>query len=83
VIDRGTNTDAGRTINMHLAVGQQTNPAKRFITQPWTMAFQRGAGQCYVVSAAANLRPLANANRLQLKVRGQNAWDAIRRLSTK
>ena len=55
VIDTGSKTDAGRTINMHQAVGSQTNPAKRFVTQPWAMAFKHQADEGYVVSAASNL----------------------------
>lgn len=55
VIDAGSKTDAGKTINMHRAVGAQTNPAKRFITQPWAMAFKRQADEGYVVSAASNI----------------------------
>ncbi|HEY1325550.1 MAG TPA: beta-propeller fold lactonase family protein [Casimicrobiaceae bacterium] len=54
VIDRNTNLDAGRTINMHLAVKNQANPVKRFITQPWAIAFKNAANQGYVISAASN-----------------------------
>ena len=50
-----TNTDAGMTINMHLAVGSQANPSKRFITQPWAMAFKHSEDDAYVISAASNL----------------------------
>jgi YVTN family beta-propeller protein len=50
-----TNTDAGTTINMHRAVGSQTNPAKRFITLPWAMAFKHSENDAYVISAASNL----------------------------
>jgi len=55
VIDRNTNLDAGKTINMHAAVKAQTNPARRFITQPWAIAFKNAANQGYVASAASNL----------------------------
>jgi YVTN family beta-propeller protein len=55
VIDRLAETDAHHTINMHLAVAQQTNPTRRFVTQPWAMAFKHGAGDGYVVSAASNI----------------------------
>jgi uncharacterized protein (TIGR03437 family) len=55
VFNLSTNADAGTTINMHKAVGQQTNPAKRFITQPWAIAFKHQADQAYVVSAASNI----------------------------
>ncbi|MBZ5622968.1 MAG: beta-propeller fold lactonase family protein [Acidobacteriia bacterium] len=55
VIDTGSKTDAGKTINMHQAVANQTNPARRFITQPWAMAFKHQADEAYVVSAASNI----------------------------
>lgn len=54
VINRTTAQDAGQTVNMHLAVKAQTNPAKLFVTQPWAMAFKNAADQAYVVSAASN-----------------------------
>ncbi len=53
-INRTTNTDAG-TVNMHLAVQNQTNPAKLFNTLPWAMAFKHGANEGYVVIAASNV----------------------------
>lgn len=55
VIDRTTSLDAGHTINMHSAVRAQSNSAKRFLTQPWAVAFKNGANQGYVVSAASNV----------------------------
>jgi YVTN family beta-propeller protein len=55
VIDRAAGADAHRTINMHLAVAQQTNAARRFITQPWAMAFKHGSNEGYVISAASNI----------------------------
>lgn len=55
VIDRSTNTDAGKTINMHLAVKNQTNPAKLFNTLPWAMAFKHASNDGYVVIAASNV----------------------------
>jgi uncharacterized protein (TIGR03437 family) len=55
VIDIAARKDAGKTINMHAAVDQQTNPAKRFITQPWAMAVKHKADEAYVVSAASNI----------------------------
>ena len=55
VIDTGSKTDAGKTINMHRAVATQTSTAKRFITQPWAMAFKRAADEGYVISAASNI----------------------------
>jgi len=45
VLDRNTNVDAGQTIHMHLAVAQQSNPTRRFITQPWSMAFKNTADE--------------------------------------
>ena len=55
VIDLATRMDAGRTVNMHVAVARQTNPVRRFITQPWAIAFKRQADEGYVVSAASNI----------------------------
>ena len=55
VINRGTNTDAGQTINMHTAVRDQTAQPKTFITLPWAMAFKHQANQGFVISAASNL----------------------------
>jgi uncharacterized protein (TIGR03437 family) len=55
VIDIAARTDAGRTINMHRAVSAQTNSARRFITQPWAIAFKHRADEGYVVSAASNV----------------------------
>jgi YVTN family beta-propeller protein len=54
VINRDTQLDAARTINMHRAVADQTNPNKLFVTQPVAMAFKNGANQGYVVSAGGN-----------------------------
>ncbi len=55
VIDTTTRKDAARTINMHAAVNAQTNPAKRFITQPWAIAFKHKVDEAYVISAASNI----------------------------
>ncbi|HVG37877.1 MAG TPA: hypothetical protein VM870_01250, partial [Pyrinomonadaceae bacterium] len=55
VIDRDLNADANQTINMHLAVKNQTNPAKLFITQPWAIAFAHAQNEAFVVSAASNI----------------------------
>jgi YVTN family beta-propeller protein len=54
VINRTSNLDTGRTINMHAAVRDQTNPDKLFITQPWAIAFANASDTGYVVSAAGN-----------------------------
>lgn len=53
--NRQTNADTHQTINMHLAVAQQTNPAKLFITHPWAMAFKNSSNDGYVISAASNI----------------------------
>src|SRR5207248_9684862 len=55
VINRLTNTDPGRTINMHLAVKNQTGVPKLFNTLPWAMAFKNLANEGYVVIAASNV----------------------------
>lgn len=55
VIDRTAAADAGRTINMHVAVARQTATPRRFITQPWAVAFKRNTDEGYVVSAASDI----------------------------
>ncbi len=55
VINRASGMDAGKTINMHTAVRDQTATPKLFITQPWAMAFKHGSNEGYVVSAASNI----------------------------
>jgi uncharacterized protein (TIGR03437 family) len=55
VIDTTTRKDTGKTINMHSAVNAQTNATKRFITQPWAIAFKHQADEGYVISAASNI----------------------------
>jgi YVTN family beta-propeller protein len=54
-INRGTNTDAGQTINMHRAVADQSLTPKLFITLPFAMAFENNANVGYVVSAASDI----------------------------
>lgn len=54
VVDRTTRLDAGRTINLHRAVADQTNPNKLFVTQPWAIAFKNASNQGYVVSAGGD-----------------------------
>lgn len=56
VIKRTNNihNDADLTINMHLAVKQQTNPSRLFVTQPWSIGFKTARNEGYVVSAASN-----------------------------
>jgi YVTN family beta-propeller protein len=55
VIHLGFNEDAGRTINMHKAVADQSNPSRLFVTQPWAMAFEHSGLDGYVVIAASNV----------------------------
>jgi uncharacterized protein (TIGR03437 family) len=55
VIDIATRRDAGKTINMHTAVAEQTGTPKRFITVPWAIAFKNKADEGYVISAASNI----------------------------
>ena len=54
VINLSTNLDSGQTINMHVAVKNQTATPKLFITQPWAIAFKNTANEGYVISAASN-----------------------------
>ena len=55
VVNRQTNLDAGRTINMHAAVRDQTATPKLFVTLPWAMAFKNRADEGYVISASSNV----------------------------
>jgi YVTN family beta-propeller protein len=55
VINRHSGQDAGKTINMHLAVAEQTNPSRLFITVPWAIAFKHRHDEGYVISAASNI----------------------------
>jgi YVTN family beta-propeller protein len=55
VLDRAASADTNQTINMHLAVAQQTGLPKLFITQPWAIAFKNLSDQGYVISAASNI----------------------------
>lgn len=54
VLNRLTDADAGKTINMHLAVKNQSVTPKLFVTQPWAIAFKNGTNEGYVISAASN-----------------------------
>ena len=55
VVDQNTRLDAGKTINMHSAVDVQSNPAKLFLTVPWTMAVENSTNDGWVASAASNV----------------------------
>jgi YVTN family beta-propeller protein len=54
VVNRSTALDAGQTANLHVAVQNQSNPTRLFITQPWVIAFKHQTDQGFVVSAASN-----------------------------
>lgn len=54
-INRTTQLDAGQTLNLHGAVRSQANPVRRFVTQPWAIAFRHASDAGYVVSAASNV----------------------------
>ncbi|MFN0101762.1 MAG: hypothetical protein ACKV2U_06680 [Bryobacteraceae bacterium] len=54
-INLTSRTDANRTINMHSAVAKQTGTPKRFLTQPWAVAFKTLADEGYVISTASNV----------------------------
>ncbi len=54
--------DTGRTINMHLAVHDQTVTPKRFPTQPWAIALKRGSEEGYVLSAATDIAVKVRTN---------------------
>ncbi|MEP7199163.1 MAG: beta-propeller fold lactonase family protein, partial [Chloroflexota bacterium] len=56
VFDTATKAElAGGTINLHLAVKNQTATPKLFLANPWAMDFKHKANQGYVVSAASNV----------------------------
>jgi YVTN family beta-propeller protein len=57
VINRGTNVDAGQTINMHTAVRDQTAQPKTFITLPWAMAFKQASPLIQRCSTSSVPRP--------------------------
>jgi YVTN family beta-propeller protein len=55
VIDTSSNAEVAPPLNMHLAVANQTNPQRLFLTVPWALAFRHGTDEGYVVSAASNV----------------------------
>jgi YVTN family beta-propeller protein len=55
VFDRSGAGGVDQTINMHLAVANQSDPAKRFLTVPWALAFEHGTNAGFVVSAASDV----------------------------
>src|SRR5262249_16493643 len=55
VVNRTTGLDAGETLNMHLAVANQTTTPKLFNTLPWAIAFKHSSNVGYVVIAASNV----------------------------
>ena len=55
VFNTATNTETGQPLNMHVAVKNQTNPVRTFITLPWAIAFAHHSDTGYVASAASNL----------------------------
>jgi YVTN family beta-propeller protein len=55
VINRLTESDADQTVNLHQAVGKQTNPVKLFNTLPWAIAFKHAVYEGFVVIAASNI----------------------------
>ncbi len=54
IID-GNYRDTGATVNLHLAVKNQRNPNKLFLTVPWAIAFKNRSNEGYVLSAASNV----------------------------
>jgi uncharacterized protein (TIGR03437 family) len=55
VINLSARADANRTINLHSAVIKQTGLPRRFVTQPWAMAFKTKSDEGYVISTASNV----------------------------
>ena len=62
VIDRVLDQDAGKTLNLHTAVRDQTSSAKRFLTMPWAIAFKHGTNEGYVVTASSDVMVKVNVN---------------------
>ena len=54
IID-GNYKDTGATVNLHLAVKNQRNATKLFLTVPWSIAFKNRLNEGYVLSAASNV----------------------------
>ena len=52
---RDGNKDTGATINMHLAVKNQTNSRRLFVTQPMAIAFKNRANEGYVLATASDV----------------------------
>lgn len=55
IIDGKDYKDTGATVNLHVAVKNQRNPAKLFLTVPWSIAFKHRSNEGYVLSAASNV----------------------------
>lgn len=56
VLNTSTNQDTGLTINLHKAVASQPEGTiKRFLANPWAIAFKNNENTGYVVSAASNV----------------------------
>jgi YVTN family beta-propeller protein len=53
-INRVTGADANQTINLNLAVKNQSNPTRLFVTQPGTLAFKHQGDEGLVASAASD-----------------------------
>lgn len=54
VMNLTTNKDTEQTINMHVAVANQTATPKLFVTVPWAIAAKNREDEAYVVSAASD-----------------------------
>ena len=54
--------DTGRTLNMHVAVDEQTVTPKRFPSVPWAIALKRGSDEGYVLSAASDIAVKVKTN---------------------
>lgn len=59
---RDGNKDTLATINMHVAVKNQTNPRKLFLTQPMAIAFKHRANEGYVLASASDVMVKVSAN---------------------
>ena len=47
--------DIGQTVNLNVAVQNQADPVKRFLSVPWALAFEHATDDGWVVSAGSNV----------------------------
>lgn len=73
VVDLTKKADANQTVNMHVAVRNQTATPKLFLTQPWAAAAKVTDDEVYVISAASDVLVKATVDRATGLATVQNA----------